>query len=367
MLSVQAQLTDNSYIFSHDCQLTGGFAFFVWYPQGQFVLTLGGYNPAFAKPPQFPEVPRLGFNWSVGEFIVIKGGCYFALTEFVRDGRRLAQRNRRASGRSRHGSTCTLTSSSRGTPLRTSSTSASRSAHRSRSQVCFFGVRQHRHHDLTRGTARNRRAAFPRDRIDRRVRHHDHGLVRRSARAAAIHHRLGCVRRQVPDRRRSQPAAPSRSSSTPACSPPTRRARNRSREPRRQPWQVGIEFSFTTTTRMPATATSDFVFGASADPIAGLNGLDVAPMDLLGGEQHTHRDARAAPGRRLVAGTELRGELRAARRRRQHFTVTAATGLFPEATWHWTDPQHLPAAARTISAVAGLKVERTWCSTTRAS
>ena len=80
VLSVQAQLTDNSYLFSPDCQLTGGFAFFLWFSTGKFVLTLGGYHPAFTKPPEFPDVPRLGFNWSVADAIVIKGGAYFALT-----------------------------------------------------------------------------------------------------------------------------------------------------------------------------------------------------------------------------------------------------------------------------------------------
>ena len=60
-LSIQAQLTDNSYIFDKDCQLTGGFAYFMWFPEGQFVLTIGGYNPHFQKPTQFPDVPRLGF------------------------------------------------------------------------------------------------------------------------------------------------------------------------------------------------------------------------------------------------------------------------------------------------------------------
>ena len=80
MLSVQAQLTDNSYLFSRDCQLTGGFALVIWYGQGQFVVTLGGYNPVFVKPPQFPDVPRLGFNWSVGSLVVIKGGAYFGVT-----------------------------------------------------------------------------------------------------------------------------------------------------------------------------------------------------------------------------------------------------------------------------------------------
>ena len=80
VLSVQAQLTDNSWLLSRDCQLTGGFAFFMWFRQDQFVLTLGGYHPAFVRPPQFPVVPRLGFHWAVSDAIVVKGEAYFALT-----------------------------------------------------------------------------------------------------------------------------------------------------------------------------------------------------------------------------------------------------------------------------------------------
>ena len=80
VLSVQAQLTDHSWLLSRDCQLTGGFAFFVWFERGQFVLTLGGYHPAFSKPPEFPIVPRLGFHWAVGAGVTIKGESYFALT-----------------------------------------------------------------------------------------------------------------------------------------------------------------------------------------------------------------------------------------------------------------------------------------------
>ncbi len=80
ILSIQAQLTDNSWLLSPDCQLTGGFAYFMWFPQHQFVLTLGGYHPAFQKPPQFPDVPRLGYNWSLFGLIDLKGESYFALT-----------------------------------------------------------------------------------------------------------------------------------------------------------------------------------------------------------------------------------------------------------------------------------------------
>jgi hypothetical protein len=80
VLSIQAQLTDNSWLLSRDCQLTGGFAFVVWFRREQFVLTLGGYHPSFAKPAEFPVVPRLGFHWAVSDAVAIKGESYFALT-----------------------------------------------------------------------------------------------------------------------------------------------------------------------------------------------------------------------------------------------------------------------------------------------
>jgi len=80
LLSVQAQLTDNSWLFTRDCQLTGGFAFFMWFRESQFVLTLGGYNPAFQRPDRFPVVPRLGFRWRVDDHLLVKGEAYFALT-----------------------------------------------------------------------------------------------------------------------------------------------------------------------------------------------------------------------------------------------------------------------------------------------
>ncbi len=80
LLSVQGQLTDNSWLLSRDCQLTGGFAFFSWFKKGQFVLTIGGYHPNFQRPPEFPEVPRVGYRWQLFDALVIKGESYFALT-----------------------------------------------------------------------------------------------------------------------------------------------------------------------------------------------------------------------------------------------------------------------------------------------
>ena len=87
-LGVAAQLTPASYVLSRDCHLTGGFAFYAWFPTpggaggstGDFVLTLGGYHPDFRPPAHYPSVPRLGVNWKVSEQLAVKGEAYFALT-----------------------------------------------------------------------------------------------------------------------------------------------------------------------------------------------------------------------------------------------------------------------------------------------
>lgn len=91
ILEIEARLTPASYILSKSCTLTGGFAFYMWfkdnpaadprsYRAGDFVVTLGGYNPAYKAPDYFPSVPRLGFNWKVDSHTTIKGGIYFAIT-----------------------------------------------------------------------------------------------------------------------------------------------------------------------------------------------------------------------------------------------------------------------------------------------
>jgi large repetitive protein len=83
VLKVEGQLTDNSYLLNPQCRLTGGFAFVMFFKgslAGQFVLTLGGYHPRFARPAAFPPVPRLGFDWHVSSNVTVKGEAYFALT-----------------------------------------------------------------------------------------------------------------------------------------------------------------------------------------------------------------------------------------------------------------------------------------------
>jgi hypothetical protein len=83
ILEVRAQLTDNSYLLTRDCRLTGGFAYVSWFSPnpnaGQFVLTIGGYHPSFHRD-GYPDVPRVGFRWDVFGCLTIIGESYFALT-----------------------------------------------------------------------------------------------------------------------------------------------------------------------------------------------------------------------------------------------------------------------------------------------
>ena len=80
---LQALLSNNSWVINSDCKLTGGFALFVWFDgehKGDIVVTLGGYHPRFRRPEHYPIVPRLGLNWSVNDYLTIKGGIYLAYT-----------------------------------------------------------------------------------------------------------------------------------------------------------------------------------------------------------------------------------------------------------------------------------------------
>lgn len=84
-----AVITPNSYVLVPACHLTGGFAFYIWFAApkdgdadhaGDFVITLGGYHPAFVKPEWYPDEARLGFSWQVSDNLTMQGGAYFALT-----------------------------------------------------------------------------------------------------------------------------------------------------------------------------------------------------------------------------------------------------------------------------------------------
>lgn len=81
-VGLRGQLTDQSYILSKDCHLTGGFAFYSWFSgehEGDFVTTIGGYHPKFTKPAHYPDVPRIAINWKIDSHTSISGDAYFAL------------------------------------------------------------------------------------------------------------------------------------------------------------------------------------------------------------------------------------------------------------------------------------------------
>ncbi|QIS14052.1 DUF6603 domain-containing protein [Nocardia arthritidis] len=83
LLALTAQLTPNSYLMAPACALTGGLAANVWVGgphQGEFVISLGGYHPAFTVPDHYPVVPRVGYTWGISNEVNMRGEAYFALT-----------------------------------------------------------------------------------------------------------------------------------------------------------------------------------------------------------------------------------------------------------------------------------------------
>lgn len=82
-IGIDARISDGSYILNPLAKLSGGFAFYTWFAgehAGDFVITLGGYNPQYKRPAHFPSVPRLALAYQVSRNIYIKGSAYFALT-----------------------------------------------------------------------------------------------------------------------------------------------------------------------------------------------------------------------------------------------------------------------------------------------
>lgn len=81
-LAIQGQLNPASNLFGGFVKLSGGFALFAWFSgphSGDFVVSIGGYSPAFIKPENYPIVPRLTIAFALGPLKVI-GQAYFALT-----------------------------------------------------------------------------------------------------------------------------------------------------------------------------------------------------------------------------------------------------------------------------------------------
>jgi hypothetical protein len=352
-LSIQAQLTDNSYLLAPDCQLTGGFAYFMWFPEGQFVLTLGGYNPHFQVPSQFPNVPRLGFNWGLPIGATIKGGCYFALTNTcIMAGARLDLT---------WGASCAYVWFTAYADFLISwdpfyyeidigiSVGASLSI-----TICFFGcvtigISISIGATLTiegpplHGTATldldvcSITVGFGPDPNPQPNYITDWGTFATkylyggdpNGNAFAVNVLTGLI---PPEPSGGQPAPGTQD----------------------KPWKLTSEFSFQCDTKMPATIATDFVFG-DQDESANAHSIDLAPMNK---ESVGSQFVITLQGKNGTGWTEVTAGNADPRFNvdKLHWTITPTIGKVSEATWHWNDPAHMPAAANTLPAITNVQI-----------
>ena len=81
---MRGQLTPESFIFSRDCHLQGGFAIACWTQgkhAGDFVYSYGGYGTRYQPPAHYPQnIPALGFSWPISNNLNVKGGGYYTIT-----------------------------------------------------------------------------------------------------------------------------------------------------------------------------------------------------------------------------------------------------------------------------------------------
>lgn len=85
--SAQALIAKGSYLLDPAAALSGGFALDFWFGNnpnaGDFILTIGGYNPSFVPPAYYPTVPVVGVDWTIDDSLTVKGGGYLAVTPAV--------------------------------------------------------------------------------------------------------------------------------------------------------------------------------------------------------------------------------------------------------------------------------------------
>lgn len=81
---VQRLLNPNSFILSKCCHLTGDFALAYFFAgsghDGDWLFTVGGYDPAYQVPVHYPDPPRLGISWTYDSEISTIGGADLAIT-----------------------------------------------------------------------------------------------------------------------------------------------------------------------------------------------------------------------------------------------------------------------------------------------
>ena len=81
---LRARLSPNSYVIHPDIfKLQGDLALGAWYDgphKGDFLFSIGGYHPLFAKPNHYPELMRVGCKAIVYNFVHLSVEVFFACT-----------------------------------------------------------------------------------------------------------------------------------------------------------------------------------------------------------------------------------------------------------------------------------------------
>ena len=350
-LSIQAQLTDNSYLLAPDCQLTGGFAYFMWFPEGQFVLTLGGYNPHFQVPTQFPNVPRLGFNWGLPIGATIKGQSYFALTNTcIMAGARLDLT---------WGASCAYVWFTAYADFLISwdpfyynidigiSVGASLSI-----TICFFGC-------VTIGISISIGATLTIAGPPL------HGTATLDLDVCSLTVSFGPDPNPKPDyitdwgtfaTKYLYGGDPSGSAFAvnvlTGLAPPEPSGGQPAPGTADKPWKLTSEFSFQCDTKMPATISTDFVFG---DQTPDVHSIDVAPMFKESVDSHIVITLQAKNGSGWTTVTPGNSDRRF-NVDKLHWRIAPTVGKVSEATWHWNDPTNMPAAANTLPAITNVQI-----------
>ena len=81
LLAAFGKITPASFIYGGMVHLSGGFAFQTWFSgpnEGNYVVTVGGYNLHYQRPSIYPDVPRLQATFGI-DSLNVTGDGYFAL------------------------------------------------------------------------------------------------------------------------------------------------------------------------------------------------------------------------------------------------------------------------------------------------
>jgi large repetitive protein len=356
-LLIIAQLTDNSWLLNKDCQLTGGFGYYISFPDSQFVITIGGYHPVFQKPPAFPDVPRLGYHWSFLGVVAIKGESYFALTNScVMAGARME---------ATYGPDWIQVWFTAYTDFLLSwdpffyNISAGVSLGATFSiQICFIGCVDI---DISVSIGATLQVQGP----------PLNGSVTVDLAVATVTVSFG----DPPNPSKNFVDWPTFASKYLASQDPDNTAVNThvltglippfpsGAQPtpgtESQPWQMTTEFSFQTETRMPAMEYVDF-FGSDSGQLATVQEINIAPMG-----PHTvtsvHKLTLEAPDAGSPSGWKAiaaggRGEFSADP---AQFTFSPVIGQVSQATYQYIDHDSIPAAAQTLPALLGIIITGT--------